>query len=191
MIGAADHVCDPVVHVLDRVREVVGRPPVGADDHEILELLVRELDPAADGVLPRGHALVGHAEADRALVLVGLLLLHEARRQVAAAPHCIELERDRPIPVDPEPLKRVLDLLGRVRDFPADVGVLDPQQALASAAAREQPVEEERAHAADVQKSRRAGRHTHANTHAPLRRRQSRHLRSLLSSVEPTLMQQA
>ena len=59
--------------------EVVGRPAVGADDHEVGELLVRELDPAAHGVVPADDALVGHAEADRALVLVGLALARRSR----------------------------------------------------------------------------------------------------------------
>ena len=68
----------------------------------------------------------------------------------------VELEGHRPVPVDPEPAQRLLDLLDRLRDLAARVGVLDPQQALAALLAREQPVEEERAHAADVQEAGRA-----------------------------------
>ena len=81
VIVAADHVRDPVEHVLDRRGEVVGRAAVGADDHEVGEVLVLELDPAADRVLPADDALVGHPEADRALVDVGLALLRRAARR--------------------------------------------------------------------------------------------------------------
>ncbi len=152
VVVAADHVGDAVVHVLDGRGEVVGRPAVRADDDDVLELLVRELDPAADGVLPAGHALVGHAEADRALVLVGLALGDQPVGELAGACHRVELEGNWTVPVDPQPPKRALDLLDRRGHFPARVGVLDAEQALAAAAAREQPVEEERAHPADVQK---------------------------------------
>ena len=103
VVVAADHVRDRVVHVLHGRGEVVRRPAVGADDDDVLELLVRELDAPADRVLPAGDALVGHPEPDRALVLVGLALLDESRGQLAAAVHRVELERHRPVPVDPEP----------------------------------------------------------------------------------------
>ena len=68
VVVAADHVRDPVEHVVDRRGEVVDRAAVGADDDRVGEVLVRELDPAAHRVVPRDRALVGHAEADRALV---------------------------------------------------------------------------------------------------------------------------
>ena len=107
-------------------------------------------------VVPACDALVGHAEADRALVLVRLALRDQAGGELAAAIHGVELERDRPVPVDPEPRERALDLLDGLGDLAARVGVLDPQQALAAAPAREEPVEEERAHASDVEEPRRA-----------------------------------
>ena len=159
MVLAADHVRDPVEHVLDGRGEVVGRPPVGAHDHEVGEVLVLELDPAADDVVPADHALVGHAEADRALVLVGLALGEQPVGVRAHLVHPVELERGRAVPVDPEPAKRLLDLLGRLGDLAARVRVLDPEAALAALLAREEPVEEERAHAADVQEAGRARRH--------------------------------
>ena len=55
VVVAADHVRDRVVHVLDRRGEVVGRAAVGADDDEVLELLVRELDAPANRVVPAGR----------------------------------------------------------------------------------------------------------------------------------------
>ena len=107
----------------------------------------------AHGVVPARHALVGHAEADRALVLVRLALRDEPRGELAAAVHRVELERHRAVPVDPEPRQRALDLLRRLLHLAARVGVLDPQQALAAPAAGEEPVEEERADAADVEEA--------------------------------------
>ena len=66
----------------------------------------------------------------------------------------------------PSHCERALDLLGRLLDLAAGVRVLDPQQALAVAAAREEEVEEERAHAADVQEPGRARGHADAHAHA-------------------------
>ena len=68
---------DPVERVLDRRGEVVRRPPVRAQDHDVLDRLVRHLDAAEDDVVPGGRALVRHAEPDRALVLVGLALVEQ------------------------------------------------------------------------------------------------------------------
>ena len=56
----------------------------------------------------------------------------------------------------PSQRQRALDLLDRLRDLAARVGVLDPQQALAAPLPGEQPVEQERPHAADVEESCRA-----------------------------------
>ena len=165
VVVAADHVGDRVVHVLDGGREVVGRPAVGADDDDVLELDVRHLDATADDVVPAGRALVGHPEADRAVVLVRPVLGHEPGRELAAAIHRVELERDGAVPVDPEPRERPLDLRDGLGDLAARVGVLDPEQALAAAAAREEPVEEEGVHAADVEEPGRGRRHADADGH--------------------------
>ena len=77
----------------------------------------------------------------------------------------VELEPRRAVPLDPEPAERALDLLDRLLHLAARVGVLDPQQALAAAAAREEPVEEERAHATDVEEPGRARCHADADAH--------------------------
>ena len=75
------------------------------------------------------------------------------------------------VPVDPEPRERPLDLLDRLGDLAARVGVLDPQPALAVLAAREQPVEEERVDAADVEEAGRARRHADDRRSWPKARR--------------------
>ena len=68
----------------------------------------------------------------------------------------VELERRLAVPLDAEPAQRALDLRDRLLDLAARVRVLDPEQALAPGPAREEPVEEERADAADVEEPGRA-----------------------------------
>ena len=161
VVLAADHMRDLVEHVVDRRGEVVGRAAVGAQDHEVVEVLVLHLDPAADDVVPAGRALVGHAEADRALVLVRLALVDELPAEALRVLHPVELEADRSVPVDPEPGERALDLLGRLGHLAARVRVLDPQEGLAALRSGEQPVEEERADAPDVEQA--GGARSHAD----------------------------
>ena len=81
----------------------------------------------------------------------------------AAALGAVELEARLAVPLDPEPAQRLLDLPHRLGHLAARVGVLDPQQALAALAAREEPVEEERAHASDVEEAGRARCHADAD----------------------------
>src|SRR3954453_5248571 len=80
VVLTTDDVSDPVPHVFHRRGEVVRRTAVRANEDDVLQLIVRELDAAADGVVPGGDTLVRHAEADRALVLAGLSLLPEGAR---------------------------------------------------------------------------------------------------------------
>ncbi len=72
---------------------------------------------------------------------------------------------DRAVPVEAEPAQRLLDLVDRLRHLAARVRVLDPEPELAAVVAREQPVEEEGAHAADVQEAGRARSHADADGH--------------------------
>ncbi len=88
-------------------------------------------------------------------------LRDEPSRFVLRTLHDVELERRVTVPLDAEPAQRALDLLDRLRDLAARVGVLDPQQALAALATREEPVEEKGAHAPDVEEP--GGRRRHAN----------------------------
>ena len=165
VVVPADHVRDPVVHVLDGRGEVVRRTAVGADDDDVLQLVVRELDPAPHRIVPAGDPLVGHPKANRPLVLVRRTLLEESRGKRPAAVHRVELEGHRAVPVDAEPGERPLDLLGRLLHLATRVGVLDPQVALALRPPGEQPVEEERVHPADVEEPGRGGGHADADAH--------------------------
>src|SRR4029453_8635659 len=130
VILAANDVGDPVQPVLERRGEVVRRPPVAPDEHEVLDLVVRVVDPTADQVLPPRRPLVGHADADRSLVLVRTALVEEALRLFATPVHAVELEGELAVPVESEPAERLLDLLGRLGGLPARVRVLDAQAAL-------------------------------------------------------------
>ena len=105
VVVAADHVGDPVEPVVDGVGEVVGRAAVRAHEHEVLELVRRELDRPLDSVLPADRALVGHADPDRALILVRRPLGDEAPGLLAGALGRIELEARVPVPLDPEPAR--------------------------------------------------------------------------------------
>src|SRR5262249_22546602 len=144
VVVAPDDVRDAVARVLERRREVVGRPTVGADEDDILELGARELDRALDGVVPSRRAFIRHADADRALVLVRLSFGDETSGRLATLLHHVELEGRLAVPVDAEPAERALDLLDGLGDLAARVRVLDPEQAFAAVLTREEPVEQER-----------------------------------------------
>ena len=165
VVLATDHVRNPVEHVLERRDEVVGRPAVRADENDVLELLVRVFDRAENQVVPGRGALVGHAKADRAVVLVGLLVRDELVRDFLRVGHPVELERHLTVPLETEPAQRLLDLLRCCLDFPARVRVFDPQQELAAFVAGEQPVEERGVDAADVQEAGRTRRKADSDGH--------------------------
>src|SRR5258706_2661134 len=80
VIVAADHVRDVHVEVVHHDAEVVGRHAVGAQQHEVVELLVRKADRPFHQVVPADLALLRRLEADY-------------RRPVAIA----ETHADRPI----------------------------------------------------------------------------------------------
>ncbi len=67
------------------------------------------------------------------------------------------------VPVDPEPAEPVQDRLQRLVDVPLPVRVVDAQDETAAVAAGVEPVEQRRAHAADVQETGGAGREARAN----------------------------
>src|SRR4029079_13896238 len=111
-------------------------------------------------------ALAWHANANRTLVLVGRALVDETPRLLLRALHDVQMEGRLAVPPDAEPAKRPPDLVDGLLDLAVCVGVLDAQEALAAAPAREEPVEEERPDPADVQKTRRRRRHADSDGHA-------------------------
>src|SRR4029079_3683902 len=74
VVLTADDVSDLVPHVFHGRSEVVGGTAVRAHEDDILQLIVRELDAAANSVVPGGDTLGRHVETDRALVLGSLRL---------------------------------------------------------------------------------------------------------------------
>ena len=149
--------------VVDRRDEVVGRPPVGAHDHGVRQQLVPELDAPADRVVPRDGPFLRLAEPDRSVVLVRLVLGDEPLGELARLVGGVELEAHLAVPVDPEPDQRLLDLVDRLGDLAARVGVLDPQQDLAAVLAGVEPVEEEGPNASDMEEPGRARGHADAD----------------------------
>ncbi len=116
-------------------------------------------------VVPGGHALVGHAEANGALVHERATLVDQPLRLRLAALEPVELECHLAVPLEAEPAQRALDLLGGLGHLAPGVGVLDPQQKLAALVAREEPVEEGGSDIAHVEKPRRARGHTDTYAH--------------------------
>ena len=166
VVFAADHVRDARLGIVEGGSEVVRRATVGAQEHEILELLVREFDPPLDRVLPDGRSLVGHAEAHGPIVLVRASVGHQPAGGLRVARERVELELHVAVPVEPEPPQRALDLLDGLRHLAARVGVLDPEQELALLVSRKEPVEERSANTSDVEEAGRAGCKPDADGHA-------------------------
>ncbi len=105
-----------------------------------------------------------------------LVLRHVAAIGVAARHHLLrdrgmavgprELEHGVTVPVQAQPAHPVQDRVDRGLGRAGAVGILDAQQELAAIRAREQPVEQRRACAADVKESGRRGRETgHDSAH--------------------------
>jgi hypothetical protein len=82
--------------------------------------------------------------------------------------HAVELERDLSVPVQPEPAERLLNLLNRLDNLAARVGVFDPQAKLAVLVAGEESVEERRVNAPDVQEAGGAGREADDGGHGAI-----------------------
>jgi hypothetical protein len=113
----------------------------------------------------RPRTASSHAKANRALVLVRFPLLDQAARDGGTVLQPVELEGDLAVPVEPEPAKRILDLLGRLLHLAVRVGVLDPQPKFPALVPGEQPVEERRPDVPDVEEAGRARSHADTNGH--------------------------
>src|SRR5580765_106074 len=166
VVLTTDDVSDLVPHVFHGRGEVVRRTAVRAHEDDILQLIVRELDAAANSIVPGGDTLVRHAETDRALVLVSLALLDEPACDLGAVVEAVELKRDIAVPVEPEPAQRLLDLLRRLFDLATRIRVLDAKTELAALVTGEEPVEERGPDVPDVQEAGWARSHADADGHA-------------------------
>ena len=72
------------------------------------------------------------------------------------------------VPIEPDPVQAVQDRRERFVDVSLRVGVVDPQNELPALPFGEQPIEQRRPHAADVQVAGRAGGEASANGHGEL-----------------------
>ena len=114
---------------------------------------------------------------------VGVPGVQQRLQRFAVAGRAVGLQ-DRPlVPVELQPAQRVEDLLDVLRRGALAVGVLDPQHQLAVVVARQQPVEQGRAGAADVQRTR--GRRRETDPHDPVQRSGGEPRRRLACAAGP------
>src|SRR5688500_6475875 len=181
VIVATNDMRDRHVDVVDDDGEVIGGIAVGAQDDEILDVLVLERDLAAHQI-DEARLAVRDLEADRPFVQVGLFREDERVRVLAVFLLALRLEVRRMraadvgplIPVETEPAQAVDDAGDHLPRRALRVGVLDAQHERAAMPPREQPVEERRARAADVQVAGRGWSETNANGHQAIVLRASR-----------------
>ena len=86
--------------------------------------------------------------------------LKQAVRDLGMARGAFGLEHRLLVVIETQPIEPVEDGIDRFRRGPGLVGILDPQQRLAAVMAREQPVEQRGARAADMKETRGRGRET-------------------------------
>ena len=91
------------------------------------------------------------------ITVIGFALVEQAVRRLDMAREAQKLAYRLTIPVKPEPGEAVIDRRDRFFGETAAVGVLDPEQEPAAVTAREQPVEQRRPRAADMEKPGRRG----------------------------------
>ena len=63
MIGAANDVRDPHVHIVGHHAQVIGGNAIGAQQHEVFQFRIGKLHPAEDGVVESRTAGLGHGKA--------------------------------------------------------------------------------------------------------------------------------
>ena len=94
---------------------------------------------------------------------VGAALVEQPLHDLGVALAALGLEHGLLVPVELEPAQGVEDLLDVLRRRALAVGVLDPEQELAAAAAGQEPVVQCRPRTPDVQGARRRGSESHAH----------------------------
>ena len=183
---APDHVGDPHLVIVDGVGDQEHGTPVAATNHEILDGVMTDLDPAPHEIIDDGHALVRGSESHhdtgtvldvpvtRPAVVTTLVArffierLDLFRRQVAVIGmprieqlldggqvliQSLGLEVRTFIPVEPEPPQRLSNCVDELLRRLLGVGVLNPKDEGPARVAGEQPVEQCRTGAADMEKA--------------------------------------
>ena len=169
MVVAAQHVGDLHVDVVDHDGKVVQGRAIGAQNHEIADVLAFETDASVHRVVPRQLA-GGDAQPDRVLLHVGLPLFQQLIGDLLVTGESSALEDGRLVPVEAEPGETVKNDLGVFIGGTGLVGVLDAKQKLSALAAGEQPVEQRCPGSSDVQVSRGGWCEPDSNRHRERRR---------------------
>ena len=197
VVGAADHVGDAGVEVVDHHGQVVDRRAVGAGDHEVVHQAVLERALAADHVAHDGRALVGHPQPDGALALVlaaeagvavgrleGLDLLgtrggavgvtagDQLLDDLGVAVAALGLEDGVAVPVELEPAQRLEDLLDVLRASSARGRCPRCAARTPRRAPGQEPVVQCRPRSTDVERAgrRRGEAHAHTGHSMPLKK---------------------
>jgi len=157
VVVAPEDVGDAEVGVVDNAGEVVGRRAVRLDHDLVLDRLRLDGDTAVDEVLVGDRAARLDLEEDGVAVLVGLARGHEFGGLGAVDFEPPALEDGFLVPVETQPLEVLEDLVEESRFGPFQVGVFDAEQELSPGMAGEEPIEDGRPGAPDVEEARRAG----------------------------------
>ena len=134
MVGAADHVGDLEVDVVDRRCELVRRRAVGTQQRE---------RPESKRALPVGLA--------------------DLVRRLAMPDEALALEQRPLVPADAEPLEIHDDRFRAAFDVPGRVGVVDPEQEAAAVLVREAAVGDGAQRAPEMERARRARGEAHTS----------------------------
>ena len=89
VVIATDHLGDAHVDVVDHHREVVGGKAIRTEDHEVVELFVRPLDPPLHLVVEHDAARGGVLEADDPVRIVAVRLVAITVIAVVARLHAV------------------------------------------------------------------------------------------------------
>ena len=101
----------------------------------------------------------------RTIAVIGAAHFQQPVRHLGMSGGALELVDDLPVPGEAQPFEPVDDRGDRLRRRSNPVGVLDAQAELTAVMAREEPVEESGAGAADVQKAGRGGGEADGDRH--------------------------
>jgi hypothetical protein len=147
-----------------------GHPSAAVDEGPLLALRGFAFDFDFVG---RGVIAIGVSRGEQPLD--GCLIPREPLRLVVRSMRSADFGSF--VPIDAEPAEAVQNRGQRRLDIPLLIGVVDPQEKLPAVLPGEEPVEERRANAADVQEAGGTGSETSADHERTVRETKSRKLR--------------
>src|SRR5207253_3639140 len=164
MVGAADHVADAHVDIIDHDAEVIRRMFVRSKQDEVFDRIAFDGNFIKDGVVVADSAF-RDSEADGAFIVIRESAVHQAFSNVPVQVEPLRLVVRALVPVKSEPRHRIEDAASHVFTRTLDVGIFDTKDECALIFSREKPVEESGPRAADVEITRRGWGKADANTH--------------------------